>query len=262
MKGEPLHYPAPVKARYQAGLTKLVSDMTKDYEKEFKQLEKDIGVITTDASIASQTRILLSKLRQKWLSIFSKRSVSLANKFISQVDSSAKRSLNQSLKELSGGLTIKTPDMPDAMKDKIIAATAENVALIKSIPQQFHSRIENAALRSVSQSGEGAKTIFDEIRDIGGVTEKRAKFIAEDQTRKITTASNLERAKSAGIRKGIWHHSGGSAEPRKLHKFKLDGTEFDLDNPPIIDEKTGQRGLPGELPHCKCFWTPVVDFGE
>ncbi|MDR0805955.1 MAG: phage head morphogenesis protein [Enterobacteriaceae bacterium] len=260
MKGEPLHYPSAVKAKYQASLQKLISAMIKDYQKELTMLNKDFG-ITTDASIASQTRIAMSKLRKKWLSVFSKRSASLADKFVSQVDAVSKRSLNESLKSLSGGLTIQTPEMPEAMKDKIIAATAENVSLIKSIPEKFHYRVESAALRSIASGGEGAKTIYQEIMEIGEVTEKRAKFIAEDQTRKLTTAANQERAKSAGIKKGIWHHSSGSAEPRRLH-VELDGTEFDLDNPPVIDLKTGQRGLPGVLPNCKCFWTPVVDFGD
>ncbi|HAT1528763.1 TPA: phage head morphogenesis protein, partial [Morganella morganii] len=162
---------------------------------------------------------------------------------------------------LSGGITIKTPAMPEALKDKMIAATAENVSLIKSIPQQFHSRIEGAALRSVSQTGSGSKTLLDEIKAAGVKEEKRAVFIAVDQTRKITTAANYERMKSAGIRKAIWHHSAGSAEPRKLHQ-QLDGEVFDLDDPPVIDERTGERGLPGQLPNCKCFWTPVIDFGE
>lgn len=62
--------------------------------------------------------------------------------------------------------------MPEALKDKIIASTAENVSLIKSIPLQFHQRIESVALRSISQGGEGAKTLLEEIRHTGSVTEK------------------------------------------------------------------------------------------
>ncbi len=235
--------------------------MIKDYETVFSELNDDFDGATMDASFASQTRIWLNRLKRKWNKIFSQKSGEMADKFTSQVDMNARRNLDDSLKQLSGGITIKTPDMPEALKDKIIASTAENVSLIKSIPQQFHSRIESAALRSISQTGSGSKSLLDEIRAIGGVTEKRAQFIAVDQTRKITTAANYERMKSTGIRKAVWHHSGGSAEPRKLHQ-KLDGQVFDLDNPPIIDERTGQRGLPGELPNCKCFWTPVVDFGE
>nr|WP_275371076.1 phage minor head protein [Xenorhabdus bovienii] len=261
MKGQPLHYPTASADRYQRDLSHLIKRMIKEYQQALTRLQDDFEPMAMDASFASQTRIWLNKLKRRWEGIFNKQASRLADKFVSQVDVSAKRNLDDSLKHLSGGLTIKTPDMPEAMKDRITAATVENVSLIKSLPEQFHFRIEGAALRSISQAGEGAKTLLAEIKHIGGVTEKRAEFIAVDQTRKITTAANYERMKSAGIRKAVWHHSGGSAEPRKWHQ-KLDGQIFDLDNPPIIDERTGQRGLPGELPNCKCFWTPVVDFGE
>ncbi|MEM8017416.1 phage minor head protein [Morganella morganii] len=261
MKGKPLQYSAAAQSRYQRDMSQLIKGMIADYEKTFSSLHEDFDGATMDASFASQTKIWLNRLKRKWDKIFNSKAAEMADKFTSQVDMNAQRSLDDSLKQLSGGITIKTPAMPEALKDKMIAATAENISLIKSIPQQFHSRIEGAALRSVSQTGSGSKTLLDEIRDIGGVIEKRAAFIAVDQTRKITTAANYERMKSAGIRKAIWHHSAGSAEPRELH-LRLDGEVFDLDNPPVIDEKTGERGLPGQLPNCKCFWTPVIDFGE
>lgn len=261
MRGKPLQYSAAPAARYQKVLNQLVARMTAEYEKAVTQLQDEHSIVAMDASFASQTRIWMNRLKRKWDRIFNAAASEMADRFVSQVDLAAKRSLDTSLKELSGGLTIKTPDMPGDMKEKIVAATAENVSLIKSIPAEFHTRIEGAALRSIRESGEGARTLLEEIRHTGTVTEKRAKFIAVDQTRKITTASNSERMKAAGIRKAIWRHSGGSAEPRKLH-LKLDGEIFDLDNLPVIDERTGQRGLPGELPNCKCFWTPVVDFGD
>nr|WP_273818064.1 phage minor head protein [Providencia rettgeri] len=259
LKGKPLQYSAAPSSRYQRGMSRLIRSMIKDYENVFSELSNDFDGATMDASIASQTRIWLNRLKRKWDKIFNTQSSAIADKFVSQVDIGAQRNLDDSLKQLSGGITIKTPTMPDALKDRMIAATAENVSLIKSIPSQFHQRIESVALRSISQGGEGAKTLLDEIRHTGSVTESRGNFIAVDQTRKITTAANYERMKSAGIRKAVWHHSGGSAEPREWH-LQLDGEVFDLDNPPIIDPKTGERGLPGQLPNCKCFWTPVIDF--
>lgn len=265
MKGKPLQYSVAPSSRYQGDMSRLINSMIKDYEKMFSELNDDFDGVAMDASIASQTRIWLNRLKRKWDKIFSTQSSAMADKFVSQVDIGAQRNLDDSLKQLSGGITIKTPDMPEALKDKIIASTAENVSLIKSIPLQFHQRVESIALRSISQGGEGAKTLFDEVKPLIDIEkeklEKRANFIAVDQTRKITTAVNYERMKSAGIRKAVWHHSAGSAEPRELH-LRLDGEVFDLDNPPVIDERTGERGLPGQLPNCKCFWTPVIDFGE
>lgn len=66
---------------------------------------------------------------------------------------------------------------------------------------------------------------------------------------------------SAGVKKFEWIHSGGGAEPRELH-VSYDGQIFDLDNPSIIDRRTGQRGLPGQLIKCKCKMRPVIDFTQ
>ena len=72
---------------------------------------------------------------------------------------------------------------------------------------------------------------------------------------------NRVRLQKLGVHKYMWHHSRGSLHPRKLHE-KYDGQIFEFDNPPIIDEKTGERGGPGQLVNCHCFAAPVVTFGE
>ncbi|MDE9446869.1 phage head morphogenesis protein, partial [Xenorhabdus bovienii] len=102
--------------------------MIKEYQQALTRLQDDFEPMAMDASFASQTRIWLNRLKRRWDSIFNKRASELADKFVSQVDLNAKRNLDDSLKQLSGGLTIKTPDMPEAMKDRITAATVENVS--------------------------------------------------------------------------------------------------------------------------------------
>lgn len=240
----------------------MINQMRKEYEREVYRLYRDFGAITMDASIASQARMLMNELGAKWGKLFAGRSKAITDRLIKSVDRDAHKRLGASLKELSGGITIKTPDMPEGMRDKVIAATAENVALIKSVPEQYHERIEGAVLRSIVSGGEGSKTLFDDIRHIGVVTDKRAKLIAVDQTRKVTSAINVERMKSAGVTQWKWVHSGGGAEPRKLHK-ELNGQIFSYDDPPpIIDDRTGERGFPGQLINCRCVQVPVISFDD
>ena len=109
--------------------------------------------------------------------------------------------------------------------------------------------IKGAAEKLVS------KTYF-----IGESVSERAAFIARDQTSKLTSATNIARMKSAGIKKVRWRHSGGSKDPRPMH-LEYDGKIFDLDNPPIIEED-GTRGWAGMTYNCKCYLVPIVDFGE
>lgn len=256
--GSQLSYPAGVAERYQKAMQAEIDLMIKDYLRAFKPVSNELQ--TMDASIASTAGKKLNELSKKWQARFSKKSKSWVERFTSQVSAFSKKSTESSLRELSGGITIEVPEMPQGMVDKLRAATLQNVSLIKSIPDQFHQRIEGAVMRSIERGGQGAKTVYEEIKEIGGMSGKRAKFIATDQSRKATTAFNLERMKSAGIRKGKWKHSGGSAEPRPIH-VQLDGVVFDLDDPPVID-KDGTRGLPGTLPHCKCIWIPVIEFDD
>ena len=89
-------------------------------------------------------------------------------------------------------------------------------------------------MRSITQGQEGSATVFKELRK--GVREllrSAPKLIAVDQTRKITSALNVERMQAAGIKQWRWRHSSGGAEPRQLH-LQLNGEVFNYD-----DEATG-----------------------
>lgn len=257
LKGDPLKYPAPAAMRYQKSLDELVRAMRADYQREILKLWRQSDMdVTVDANIGSQMRILFSYLGEKWSKRFAARAKEITDRMIRSVDRHSKAALNESLKKISGGLTIKVPDMPGTMQEALKATIAENVSLITSISSQYQERVEGIVYRSIQQGGRGAADIYDDLIKVGGMSERRAHNIATDQTRKATTAFNAERAKSVGIKKGIWRHSSGSAEPRKMH-LELDGQEFDLDKPPVIDPD-GTRGLPGYLPNCRCFWTPVI----
>ncbi|MDL2313382.1 hypothetical protein LJC36_00200 [Desulfovibrio sp. OttesenSCG-928-C14] len=145
----------------------------------------------------------------------------------------------------------------------------ENVKLINSIASRHKNKIREAVLRSITE-GQGLKDLIPEIERIGKVTRERAHFIAMDQTRKANAFIGKQKMKEAGIRKFRWRHSRGSEVPRVYHEMPwnedgtggLNGGVFHLDNPPVIDLRTGERGLPGQLINCRCSMEPVIDFME
>lgn len=235
----------------------MVGPMIDDYQRALSHHPE----VAQDETSATRLSRLLAGLNAKWSKRFADKARVLTDQMIDRTSRYTKKSLGMSLKEMSGGLTLKTPDMPAALYDRMIAATKENVALIKSIQGDYHGKIQGAVMRSIANGGTGAKTLFDEIQHTGQVTKSRAELIAVDQTRKVTSAMNTERMKAAGLRKFEWIHSGGGAEPRPLH-VRYDGQTFDLDDPPIIDERTGERGMPGQSINCRCKARPVVDFTQ
>src|SRR5699024_8626092 len=202
------------------------------------------------------------QLGSRWEKIFSRAATDIVEGFVTRLDRFAKKDLELSLKQLSGGLTINTPKMPGDMRDRIKASIAANVNLIETIPEPYHKNIEGVVMRSIQFGEEGSATLYRELQHQGRVTDKRAKLIATDQTRKLTSAIQVERMQAAGVRRWRWVHSGGGKEPRQLH-IELDGQEFSYDKPPpIIDERTGERGYPGQLINCRCTLVPVISFDE
>lgn len=271
-------YSAAASAKYQASLDRLVQQMQKEYNTEVRKLFRQhadeesalamdsinnycafVGAL--DASLASQARILFSWLGQKYAKLFASRAAGMTERMIDSSSMASKKALGDSLKKISGGITIPVPDMPKGLQEAITAATAENVGLIRSLPQQYGERISQLVLRSIATGGSGAQEIFEGIRHYDGITENRAKLISVDQVRKITAVMNMERAKSVGIKKFEWIHSGGGSSPRKRH-LELDGTIHSYDDLPVIDPKTGQRGLPGILINCRCVAVPILELGE
>lgn len=258
-KGTPLHYNASASASYRRDLEGMISEMIRSYEYHLRATFNKHDDITTDASIASQARMALNALQERFAKMFADRSRTIVDRTVSRIDSHSVSSLHTSLEQATGGLSLKVDTLPAALKEALTSSTVENVSLIKTLPQQYHTQIEGAVMRSIQPGGNGMQDVYKALRKYDGMTKNRAKFIAEDQTRKITSAMNVERAQSAGMKQFMWNHSGGSAEPRPYH-VRMDGKIYDYANPPVIDPKTGERGYPGQLINCKCFQTPVITF--
>lgn len=261
--GTPLTHPSLPEARFQAKLDRMVEEMTETARKEVERYFRRnwaADSIAMDASFTSGVSRLLGELSKRFTALFTDRAGGLANALAEGVSKSTARQLGESLKDVSGGVTLKTDVVSGAVAEVTKAGIKENVALIKSIPAQYFQHIQGDVMRSI-QTGQGMKDLVGDLIKHGAETKKRAELIARDQTSKATTAINRARMQGLGIKQFEWLHSGGGKEPRPLHQA-LDGQVFDLDNPPVIDERTGERGLPGQLINCRCRMVPVITFGE
>jgi len=158
----------------------------------------------------------------------------------------------------SGTMGAATPELREVIKASVI----ENVSLIKTIPAKYLDRVAGAATRAMLAGGE-VKKLAETLTHYGEMSLNHATRIALDQTFKAFTAINIRRFQNAGIKKFEWLHTGGSVHPREYHLAKypagLNGGVFDLAAPPVIDQRTGERGYPGQLPYCRCTMAAVVD---
>lgn len=262
IKGGILNYNAAVQQKYERALQRLVRQMTEQCKRDIERLYKTQAskewFAAQDASVASEARKLTNQLTAKFQQLFDRKAKGLAESMVKDTDKASASALHGSLKELSGGLSIKTSMITGEMKDLMTLAVAENVGLIKSISSQYLQKIQGAVMRSIT-TGNGLADLIPFIDKYADETHNRARNIALDQTRKAYNALNEGRMRKIGTTKYEWIHSGGSQNPRDYH-IEMDGNIYDLDNPPIIDPKTGIRGKPGDLVNCRCRMRPIVSF--
>lgn len=134
--------------------------------------------------------------------------------------------------------------------EKLEQLTTANVQLIKSIHSQYLDKIQAAVIQA-QVKGTPTKDLAKQIKEIGGVTEKRAKLIARDQSSKINAALTRARHEEMGVTQYIWSTSGDE-RVRDSHA-ENDGKIFSYDDPP-------PTGHPGDEINCRCVAIPY--FGD
>ncbi len=220
--------------------------------------------VAMDASISSQSRILMNKLIDKWQKRFNVFGNDFAKKMIGTVDKQASNDLKRSTDKLSGGLNIKTDALSERTNDIIVAGTDESSSLIKSIANDYTTEVKEAISRSISTNTGSFTTLRETINEtLQGkykTYKNKAKNIALDQTKKAYSNIAASRMQDVGLDSYIWRHSGGSQKPREHHKYVLNGNTYKISDPPIIDPKTGRRGKPADDYNCSCYMEPVIVF--
>ena len=262
IKGKPLKPNVSIEKKFKEKLKALTQAMIKQTEKDILKLfekESPEYMITGDASISSQARILLSTLTEKFDKIFTLESKKLSDWMITQVDNHSKATIKNSLESLSEQVTINTQTLSEETKNILKASTEMSASYIKSIQTDYLDKVSNATYRSITSS-KGLQSLVPEIQKIGGQTERKAELIALDQTRKVSADLDSARMKQNNITKFEWVHSGGGAHPRETHQA-MNGKIYDLDKG-AYDSSVGYNVLPCELPNCKCFKVPVIELGE
>jgi SPP1 gp7 family putative phage head morphogenesis protein len=269
-KGSPLRNNAAVESRYVIALQSLCAQMTAQVNREVLRLFRSDAAgahFATDAAgpgpnanIGSQARILVRSLEKRFTALFAKRAPRIAEQMAAGAEAASKTALHGSLQKMTGGLSLKTSLMTPQLKAVYRAQVAANVGLIKTIATEYLQKVEGAVMRSIT-TGRGLQDLVLALEQYEGYTHRKAKNVALDQTRKTYNAINKGRMTAIGIAEYEWIHSGGGAEPRELH-VSYDGQIFRFDDPPVIDERTGERGIPGQAPNCKCTMRPVFRFTE
>lgn len=247
---------AGIRAAYQRKMKALVDEMATSYEHWLRAAyRKNEPHMAQDEMLPARAlERMLQRMGRHWMKRFEAAARPLANYFLQSVKTRSEKTLRKILRD--AGISVKfslTPELRDIMQAEI----TQNVSLIKSIPQQYHTQVEGLVMRSVS-AGRDLSELTTELRKRYGVTQRRAEFIALDQNQKATSAIQRERQLSVGISEGLWMHSHAGKEPRPTH-LANDRKPFSLANGwHDPDPKVNRAIWPSQLPRCRCTWKPLV----
>lgn len=246
-----------VQQAYKRELDKLIAEMSNSFEywvaAAYKANPPRMEV-AMDALPSSELAKKIAAIGKRWINKFDDMAEKIATKFAESGRKATDSSFQSALKDAGWAVKFQvTPVMRDAMN----ATITDNIALIKSIPQEYLTDVQGIVMRGYTQ-GRDLSAISDELQHRYGVTSRRASFIALDQSNKLNATVTQARRVELGLFEAEWQHSGGGKEPRPEHvKAGKEKRKFDVRKGCLIG---GKYILPGVEPGCRCSSRTVLPF--
>lgn len=244
---------AAIEAAYQRRIDQLIREMHNDVSASLRLdwRRNPPATVAQDASLVEDIVSTMGMLSRKWLARFDILAPSLATYFAQAVHDRSDRQLHNILKR--GGFTVSF-QMTEGQRSILSAIVAENVSLIRSIPQQYLTDVEGMVMRSVVAGGD-LGTLTRELQARYGITRRRAALISRSQNNMATSQLQANRQSELGLR-ALWRHSSGGREPRPTHVANS-GKEYDPAKG-WYDPDVKKNIWPGTLINCRCVSQSVV----
>ncbi len=246
---------------YNVELQRIVKSVSRDVNAVVMPVVRNLApeyqrdaAITLDSWVDVLTAALRT-VRQRYESPqFLALVADIARRFVTTANNSNRRRTERDL-----GINIYSDSQ--TLQDYLAVSTADNVALIKSIPSQYLTQVESIVMANVRAGGRPSN-IAKALQQQLGVTERRAKMIARDQVNKINSNLASMRIKDVGYKYFKWETSNDE-RVRDRHEDVSERVTaygkgvYRFDNPPIVDQNLPQ--LPGEPIQCRCVMIPVSE---
>jgi SPP1 gp7 family putative phage head morphogenesis protein len=252
-----VHANRGVEAKYRKALQKLIAEMhgsveywlTAAYRKDPPRMAALVEQ-AQDAAPAQNIRKMLDDLKRRWLARFDEYAPKLAEAYLRGMFKSSDSAFRQALKDAGWAVEFR---MTPAMRDSFQASLAENVGLIRSIPEKYLQQVEGVVMRSYS-AGRDLATMVKELRELYPEASHRAELIARDQSNKANAVVNRARQMELGITEAIWMHSHAGKNPRPDH-VAANGKRYKIAEGCLI---SGEHIQPGEEINCRCTCRAVL----
>ena len=238
--------------KFNAKVSRSLRDLGAKFDKRKKAWVLKLADVPADIRIAQNTSDRkFAALREKVVAV-------MDNIKIDSIDaiSRLKNKYNQSIEWMDGdfekavkAFTI-TPKLTDYMREKIATEWANNLDLyVKNWADESIIKLRKRVTSKVFE-GRRAEDMVAQIQRSHHVSQKKAAFLARQETALLMSKFHESRYREAGSVSYIW--SGANDERERPDHKALNGKTFFWDSPPVVDQRTGRTGHPGEDFGCRC----------
>ncbi len=251
----PTRFPDAVMVQYYRDLKKLTDELGKVTLSVFDEhIKPQIKLYQTRQDSRSYSvdgpldiiRQAIELMKGLSLGIFSSNKIlNTATRFVNSINVFNKKNMQDQGRVRGIDPTQNEPWLDEFMRTSIM----ENVSYISTIRDEYFPKVESIVYQGV-KNGSSPKEIREQLVQRIGMSEKRAKFIARDQSGSILGQMTAKRHKAMGAEKFKWSTSKDE-RVRDSHE-KLEGKVFEYANPPAV-------GLPGTDYNCRCVAMPVFE---
>ena len=203
-----------------------------------------------DASPVAHIKRVLADLADRWIKRFDVWAPKIAEAYLQGMFKASDSAMRAALKDAGWTVEFK---MTPAVRDAFQASLAENVGLIRSIPEKYLGQVEGIVMRSYS-AGRDLHTMVADLKKLYPAVADRAELIARDQSNKANAVVNRARQLELGLTEAIWMHSHAGKTPRPDH-VAANGKRYKIAEGCLI---SGQYLQPGEAVNCRCTSRPVL----
>jgi uncharacterized protein with gpF-like domain len=250
-----VHANQGLRARYQAQLKALVDEMASSVHYWLEAAYKAnpprmAALVAQDATPSDDIQKRFRQVARRWLKRFDEAAPKIAEAYLKGSFKASDSAMRMALKD--AGLAVKF-ELTPAMRDAFNASLAENIGLIRSIPEEYLRKVEGIVARSYA-TGRDLETMVKHLRRLYPQASNRAVLIARDQSNKANAVVIRARQLELGIDEALWLHSHGGKVPRPDH-LAADGRRYKVAEGCKI---SGVFIQPGELINCRCTSRSVL----
>lgn len=238
----------------------LIKALAKGPDDQLSQAQGAMDAPPDGNTVAGQAETRIEALKAIYRNRFASLAEIWSRRMIIDVVAQSSAQLNLGLKDLAEHMAIRSTMSTPRMRAVVEASTQACTALIKRIPEKYLGEVQTQVMSAIT-TGSGLGQLVPYLTKRYKGDARHAHLTALDQIRKASENVNAARLQSLGVEEYVWIHTGGERYPRKLH-MSYSGRTFRYDAPPVIDEKTGVKGKPGDAIGCRCRQRAVLNFAK